>query len=62
MVSTYKISHYLEGVEYPVSKQEIIKQAKKNKAPQDIVDALRDLPENNFIDTIDLWRGIESIV
>lgn len=61
MVSSYKISHYLEGVDYPARKQDLIKQAKKNKAPKEVLSALDHLPNVHFGNIDALWEGIKNI-
>jgi len=61
MVSSYKISHYLEGVDYPAVKQDLINQAKKNNAPDDVIDSLNHLPNANYDNMVDLWHGISQI-
>lgn len=58
MVSTYKISHYLEGIDYPADKQSLLKQARKNNAPYDVIDAINKLSDQNFDTMTALWHGI----
>lgn len=58
MTSTYKISHYLEGIDYPAGKQDLLNQAKKNNAPDDVIDAITKLPEHSYGNMAELWHGI----
>jgi hypothetical protein len=42
------VQKFLAGVEYPASKQELVEQAKNNKAPQEVLEVIEDLPGEEF--------------
>ncbi len=42
------VYNYLKGMKYPARKQDLIKQAKKNEAGPDVIDALETLPDEEF--------------
>ncbi|HEX2924347.1 MAG TPA: DUF2795 domain-containing protein [Chloroflexota bacterium] len=44
------IVDYIEGVEYPCSKADIINQAVMRGAPQMVIDALQRLPDEQYYD------------
>lgn len=44
------ISAYLDDVEYPCSKTDLIDHAASHGAPQTVVDALGQLPEQQYLD------------
>ncbi|HEY3374669.1 MAG TPA: DUF2795 domain-containing protein [Candidatus Aquicultor sp.] len=48
MVSTSKISQFLEGIAFPANKQDILSYAQDQGAPQDVLGALRQLPDSKY--------------
>ena len=42
------VLRYLDGVQFPAKKDDLVHAARKNKAPNDIVGALGQLPANEF--------------
>lgn len=57
MTSTYRVSHYLQGIIFPTSKQQLIERAKNNNAPNDVIDVLSRLPDQDYNTMADLWYG-----
>jgi hypothetical protein len=47
-VNPIQLQKYLKGVNYPVSKDELIKQAEQNGADQNVLDTLKQLPDKQF--------------
>lgn len=45
MVSTATISQYLEGLDFPATKEEVLEYAEERSASSDVMDILRDMPE-----------------
>lgn len=45
---TTEIQQALKGMDYPASKQELMQQAKKNNANQNVMQAIENLPEQKF--------------
>lgn len=43
-----ELQKYLEGVDYPASKDDLVKAAERNGAPDDVLNALQELGENKF--------------
>ncbi len=58
MVSTAKISQFLEGLDFPANKQQIIDYAYDNNAPQDVLDMLKQLPEAIYYSMAGVWEAI----
>ena len=56
--SLRSVVQYLKGLDLPASKQDIIHCALQNGAPQDVVDVLQQLPEQNYQQMDDVWRAI----
>ena len=46
--SDMSIMRYLDGVQFPVHKDVIIHTARHNGAPNDVIDALQQLPANEY--------------
>jgi len=59
-ISPTEVQKYLSGIDYPCSKQDLIKHAKGKNAPGEIVGALNGLPDREYMDTPDvtseLWE------
>lgn len=48
------VGKYLEGIDYPATKNDIVKKAKENKAPEEVVNALNQLPEEEYGDQMEV--------
>ena len=60
-VSPVEVEKSLKGVDYPAKKQDLIKHAQKHGANQDVLETLKDLPEENFQSPIDVSKAIGEI-
>jgi len=56
-----EIEKYLEGVDYPAKKNDLIKHARQQGASQDVLEALRDLREGNFTSPVDVNRAVGEV-
>ena len=54
---TAKVEKALKGTNFPANKQELMQQAKKNNASQDVVQAIEKLPEQKFNSPTDVARA-----
>lgn len=64
MISASIVSQYLEGIDFPASKQAIINFAEDKNAPPEILDALSgmpDPPEGKFYSMVGVWNAIGDI-
>jgi hypothetical protein len=52
--SAQDVLRYLDGIQFPAKKHDIIHAARRNKAPNDIIGALDQLPANEFATSQDL--------
>ncbi len=43
-----QLQKYLKGIDYPADKQEVVKTAKQQEAPEEVVDFLERLPMERF--------------
>ena len=46
--SPANVQNYLEGARYPSRKQDLVSTARKNGAPQEVIDVLEKLPADEF--------------
>jgi len=49
---------HLKGTNYPASKDDLVRQAEHNHAPDDILDAIRVLPADMFNGPRDVMRAL----
>jgi hypothetical protein len=61
MVSTAKVSQVLEGVNFPASKQDLIRYAQDRNGPQDVMDALHQIPDQQYYSMAGVWEAIGDI-
>jgi hypothetical protein len=47
-VNPIEVQKALKGIDYPASKDELVQTAEQNGAPQDVVEELRSLEDNQF--------------
>ena len=47
-VNPIQLEKYLKGVDYPASKNDLIKRAEQNGADQRVLDTLKQLPDRSF--------------
>lgn len=43
-----QVQKYLGGVDYPASKEDIVRSAEGSDAPDDVLDALRSIPDGEY--------------
>ncbi|MDR1992435.1 MAG: DUF2795 domain-containing protein [Nitrososphaerota archaeon] len=53
-----KIQHSLKGAHYPSHKSDLVRLAKSNSAPSDVMDALAVLPNKAYASPADLMKEI----
>lgn len=61
MVSTAKVSQFLQGIDFPASKQQILDYAKQNNAPQDVMSALSRIPEGTYYSMAGVWDAMSKV-
>lgn len=55
-----QIQKYLKGVDYPASKQDLIKNAKKNGADESVCASLEQLPDEDFQTPADVSQAFKG--
>ena len=53
-----EVQKYLAGVEYPADRQTLIDHAQQEGAPQEVIDMLTMLPEEEFESAADVSAGL----
>jgi hypothetical protein len=54
------IERYLRDVNFPANKRDIVEQARRQNAPNEVVMALDKLPDQRFNSSMDVTRGMGS--
>ncbi len=60
-VSRSRLQRFLEGVDYPASKGELIQHARSRGADEDVIDALQQLPSRRYNGPSEVSDAIEAI-
>lgn len=53
-----QVQKYLKGMNYPASKEELIKQAQKNSATDDVISMLEQIKTNKFNTPADVSKAL----
>ena len=59
-INPIQMQKYLKGIDYPTTKEELIKNAKALGADEDVQSALEDLPDENFESLIDVSQSLSK--
>jgi hypothetical protein len=54
---TIEIEKALKGMNYPASKQDLVQKAKQNKANKNVIQAIENLPSDNFNSPVDVQKA-----
>ncbi len=57
---TADVERYLRDVDFPADKRDIVEQARRQNAPDEVVRALDMLPNQRFNSSMDVTRGMSS--
>ncbi|MHB1036198.1 MAG: DUF2795 domain-containing protein [Pirellulales bacterium] len=57
--SPVKMQAYLSGIEYPATKEDVCDAARDNDAPDDIMDILEQIPQDDYCSPQDVQRAYE---
>lgn len=61
-VNPIQVQKYLKGEDYPTDKQELIRRAREEGAPDEIVSVLEQLPEKKYESVTDVTKELGNIV
>lgn len=55
--SPANVQKYLKGIDYPAKKRQLMDQAKKNDAPQEVLQVLQQFPDKEFTGPQDVMKA-----
>jgi len=56
-VSSADVEHAIKGIHFPATKNDLVDQAKDNKADNQVVKAIKDLPKKSFKSPIEVSKA-----
>lgn len=59
--SPANIAHHLSGIDFPASKQDLVKHAKEQSADQEVLDVLNQMPDQKYGSMADVMKGVGKI-
>lgn len=64
MISVATVSEYVEGLDFPASKQEILDYAEERDPPPDVMDVLGNMPEPSdgwYYNMASIWDALSEV-
>ena len=55
--SPANVSKHLKGIDFPAHRQDLIRQAEKNHADAEVIDELKNLPDEEYGSMADVMKG-----
>jgi hypothetical protein len=55
--SPSNVTKYLKGIDFPAHVDDLVKQAKKNDADQEVIDELKNLPDEEYHSVAEIMKG-----
>jgi Protein of unknown function (DUF2795) len=55
--SPANITHHLKGIDFPASKQDLERHARKNGADQEVVDSIKAMPDQSYENMADVMKS-----
>lgn len=56
--STATIAQALSGIDFPANKNDLVEHAKRNNADNEVIQALNELPEEQYTSMADVFKGV----
>lgn len=60
-MNTAAISQYLEGLDFPASKNDVVKHVQRKKAPAQIVETLQKMPGEKYSSMAGIWHAVGKV-
>ena len=57
-VSASEIQKYMSGMDFPADKSDLVEHARQQDAPQEVLDVMENLPEQEYGTVADVSKGI----
>lgn len=55
--SPSNVSLHLKGIDFPAGRDDLSKQAEKNGAPQEVLDVIENMPDDDFENMADVMKA-----
>lgn len=55
-----QVEKYLKGMEFPGHKDDLIKKARDNRAPQPVLSSIQKLPEKKYNSPVDVTKAMKK--
>lgn len=59
--SPSNIAHFLKGIDLPASRQDLIDHAEDNNAPDEVLEVLEQMPDQEYTSMADLMQGVGQV-
>ncbi len=53
-----KVSKSLKGIHFPADREKVVEYAKKNMAPNDVMNVLEQMPEKEYDSMAGVWHAV----
>jgi hypothetical protein len=61
MASTAEVLEYLKGIDLPKDKSGLVQYARSRNAPEDVIDILNSLPDQQFRNAADITHAVGEV-
>jgi hypothetical protein len=55
-----KVSKSLKGIHFPADKGKVIEYARKNSAPDDVMDTIQKMPDEQYDSMANVWHAVSQ--
>jgi hypothetical protein len=59
--SPANISLHLKGIDFPAQKQDLVQHANKNGAPSEVLDVIKQMPDDEFENMADVMKAYGEV-
>ena len=59
--SPANISHYLKDIDFPADRDDLVRHAQEQGAPAEVLDVLKQLPEEKYENMAEVMSGVGEI-
>ncbi|QJD59714.1 DUF2795 domain-containing protein [Pseudomonas sp. gcc21] len=59
--SPTNVSTYLKGIDFPANRDQLIRHAEQNGAEQDVLDDLKQMPDQQYDNMADVMKGYGKV-
>ncbi|GGC46198.1 hypothetical protein GCM10011504_25770 [Siccirubricoccus deserti] len=59
--SPANVTHHLKGIHFPAKKKDLVQQAKRNGAEQDVMEVINAIPDQEFASIADVMKAVGGV-